>query len=140
MSRTATTTVLRRPRDNLASDCEPSFADVVYVLTTPPPGTDATKTWHLGSRIPHYSALFAYSLAHPQQFALWVNDVWKISKTIEDATYPQVRRKWAAAAKAKVTYAFSVAIPFLFAPQGPEARAREAVARPIPVYGPPEDW
>ena len=135
MSRTANSTILRYDYANV----EPSFADVVYVLTTPSPGEDSEKTRDLSSRITRYVALFAYSLAHPQQFASWVNDAWRISETIEDATYPEVRRKWAVAAKVKATYAVWVARLFLFAPEGPEARAREAAVRPMPVYGPPED-
>ncbi|PIL33749.1 hypothetical protein GSI_04374 [Ganoderma sinense ZZ0214-1] len=142
MSRTTTTTtILQSERDTFVPQGEPSFADVVYVLTTPPPDAsdaDTQRTWDLSSRIPHYVTLFAYSLAHPQQFASWVNDTWKIGKTIEDAKHPEVRRKWAGTAKDKTVYAFSVAIPFLFAPQGPEARARETAEQPIPVYGPPE--
>ncbi|KAI1790382.1 hypothetical protein LXA43DRAFT_891083 [Ganoderma leucocontextum] len=139
MARTTTTTVLQHECDSLAPQSEPSFADVVYVLTTPPPDADAKKAWNLSTRISRYVALFAYSLAHPQQFALWINDACKVSETIEEATYPEVRREWADAAKAKVAYAFSVATLFLSAPQGPTERAREAVVRPMPVYGPPEN-
>ena len=135
MSRTTTSTILRYDH----AKAEPSFADVVYVLTTPSPDEDPNTTRALSSRISRYVALFAYSLAHPQQFVLWANDAWGISETIEDATYPEVRREWAAAAKAKAAYAFRVVGLFLFAPQGPEECAEEAVVRPMPVYGPPED-
>ena len=143
MTRTTTATALQHERDALVPDCDPkpgpSFADVVYLLTTPPPDADPKKTWSISSRVPRYAALFAYSLVHPSGFALWLNDALGISEKIRDATYPEVRREWADAAKAHLGYALSVAGQFLFAPWGPEARARAAGMRLIPVYGPVKD-
>ncbi|PIL33791.1 hypothetical protein GSI_04416 [Ganoderma sinense ZZ0214-1] len=135
MDTTTTVNVLQHENDALA----PDFADVVYLLTTPPPITDLNKTWDLGSRISSYVALFAYSLAHPKQFALWVNYALKISESIEDATYVEVWREWAEAAKSNAVFAFCVARLFLFAPRGPEVRARELGVRSVPVRGSPED-
>ncbi len=137
MAMTAAATVLEH--DDLPPDGEPSFADVVYLLTTPPPDADPKNPWDLGSRVCSYVTLFAYSLAHPKQFALWANDAYRIGETIEDATYPEVRRDFVLAAKAKLEYAFSVTKLFLFAPRGPEARARAMAMRPLPVRSPPED-
>nr|VWO99609.1 High osmolarity signaling protein SHO1 (Osmosensor SHO1) [Ganoderma boninense] len=140
MVKTTTVNVLQHQHDELLPDCEPSFADVVYLLTTPPPITDLNKTWDLGSRVSSYLALFAYSIAHPKQFALWVNDAWtiRISQTIAGATYADARREGANAAMPKAVFAFCVARLFLFAPRGPEVRAR-ALLRSVPVRCPPVD-
>ena len=138
MDATPTASILHHEHDDLAPECGPSFADVVYLLTTPPPGTPLNKTWDLGTRLSSYVALFAYSLVHPQQCAFWVNDTWSISKTIKNAAHGRVRQAWSAAAKSKVVYLVSVAALSLFSPRGPDARARD-VARPVPVHAPPED-
>lgn len=141
MASTMTATAPRHGRVALVPDWDsgPSFADVVYLLTNPPPDADPKKAWSLSSRIPRYAALFAYSLVHPSGFALWVNDTLGISDKIRDATYPEVQREWVEAAKAKIGYVLSVVRPFLFASRGPEARAREAAVRLMPVHGPVKD-
>ena len=141
MDMTTTANALQYEHDDLAPDHEPSFADVVYLLTTPPPDTDLKTTWNLSSRGSSYIALFAYSLAHPQQFVLWANDAYQISKAIKNATYADVHWQWqcACAAKSKAVYAICVAALFLFAPCGPNARARDVVPRPVSVHSPPED-
>ena len=99
----------------------------------------ARPPWALSSRLSSYLALFAYSLVHPGQFAQWADGKWKISATIDEATYAEVRREWAAAAKSRVHHASTVTKLFLSAPQSPEERAREALLQPIPVHGPPKD-
>ena len=139
MDMTTTANALQYEHDNLAPDREHSLADVVYLLTTPPPDTDLKKTWNLSSRGSSYIALFAYSLAHPQQFVLWANDAYQISKTIKNATYADVHWQWAGAAKSKAVHAICVAALFLFAPRSPKARARDVVSRPVSVHSPPED-
>ena len=136
MDMTTTANALQYEHDDLAPDREPSFADVIYLLTTPLPDTDLKKTWNLSSRGSSYIALFAYSLAHPQQFVLWANDACQISKTIKNATYADVRWQWAGAAQSKAVYAICVAALFLFAPRGPNARARDVVSRPMSVHSP----
>ena len=139
MDMTTTANALQYEHDNLAPDREHSFADVVYLLTTPPPDTDLKKTWNLSSRGSSYIALFAYSLAHPQQFVLWANDAYQISKTIKNATYADVHWHWAGAAKLKAVHAICAAALFLFAPRGPKARARDVVSRLVSVHSLPED-
>nr|VWO99613.1 E3 ubiquitin protein ligase (EC [Ganoderma boninense] len=139
MVKTTTVNVLQHQHNDPSPDCEPSFADVVHLLTTRPPITDLNKTWDLSSRISSYLALFAYSFAHPKQFALWANDAWTFSETIAGPAYAGApRREGANAATSKVVFAFCVARLFLFAPRGPEVRAREPL-RSVPVRGRPVD-
>ncbi|EJF60645.1 hypothetical protein DICSQDRAFT_155591 [Dichomitus squalens LYAD-421 SS1] len=132
----ATRIICRREYEELVQEREPPFAEVVYVLTTPPPGS---KPWDLSSCLSRYMALLAYTLIHPKQAALWADNRWKIGETIEEATYAEVRREWEAVAISRVQYAFTVARLFVFAPQGPGERARRAFLRQSPVTGPPKD-
>ena len=64
---------------------KPTFADVAYVLTHPPPG----ETWTTSERAYSLSALFAYTFLHPLAFSGWVNEVLGVRETLRVVGRPE---------------------------------------------------
>lgn len=110
--------------DDLYADA-PAFADVVHVLTTPPPG----YSWTPSNRVYHLSALFAYSLAHPLQFIQWAGDEFDVAGKMVKLVDGKASRK--------VQFGAHIARDLVCAPCGsPEMRSRQmlghASRRPAP--------
>ena len=109
----------------------PDFADVAYLLLTPPPGTAAFTP---AERTRRYLALFAYALTHPRGAWSWADATWGI----RDALSVKALARYADG----VRFGAKVARAFVCAPwRDPETCAREVFeygkrsAPPPPAQG-----